>query len=119
MIDQVIHLENIFDRELRCFKNRPQNIWEFIQNSIKINLNKTCIIDENIHYTYAHILKLVYSTDSSFLKYKFKKNDRIGILFENDINFIIVSLYCIKSYLPKNKNGKIMKKDLSKLYNLF
>ena len=96
MIDQVIHLENIFDRNLRCFKNRPQNIWEFIQNSIKINLNKVCIIDQNINYSYAQILKLVNSIDSSFLKYEFKKKDRIGILFENDINFIIVSLYCIK-----------------------
>ena len=25
----------------------------------------------------------------------------------------------VKDYLPKNKNGKVMKKDLSKLYNLF
>ena len=46
MIKQEIHLENVFSRNLKCFKHRPLNIWEFIEESIRLNSKKTCIIDE-------------------------------------------------------------------------
>ena len=96
MIEQEIHLENVFNRNLKCFKNRPQNIWKFIEESIISHTKKTCIIDENKNYSYSQILKLVSSLETFFLKYNFKKKDRIGILFENDVNFVIVSLYCLR-----------------------
>ena len=96
MIEQEIHLENVFNRNLKCFKNRPQNIWKFIEESIISHNKKTCIIDENKNYSYSQILKLVSSLETFFLKYNFKKKDRIGILFENDVNFVIVSLYCLR-----------------------
>ena len=98
MIKQEIHLENVFSRNLKCFKNRPLNIWEFVEESIKLHSKKTCIIYENKNYSYSQILKLVNSLETLFLKYSFKKKDRIGILFENNINFVIVSLYCIKNF---------------------
>ena len=96
MIKQEIHLENVFSRNLKCFKHRPLNIWEFIEESIRLHSKKTCIIDENKNYSYSQILKLVNSIETLFVKYNFKKKDRIGILFENDISFVIVSLYCIR-----------------------
>ena len=96
MIEQKIHLENILDRNIKCFKKRPNNVWEFVQDSIRLNFNKTCIIDENKNYSYSQILKLINSVETLFLKYNFKKKDRIGILFENDVNFVIVSLYCLR-----------------------
>ena len=96
MIKQEIHLENVFSRNLKCFKNRPLNVWEFIEKSIRLYSKKTCIIDENKSYSYSQILKLVNSLETLFLKHNFKKKDRIGILFENDISFVIVSLYCIR-----------------------
>ena len=96
MIKQEIHLENVFSRNLKCFKNRPLNLWEFIEESIRLYSKKTCIIDENKSYSYSQILKLVNSLETLFLKHNFKKKDRIGILFENDICFVIVSLYCIR-----------------------
>ena len=46
MIKQEIHLENVFSRNLKCFKHRPLNIWEFIEESIRLHSKKTCIIDE-------------------------------------------------------------------------
>ena len=96
MIEQEIHLENVFNRNLKCFKNRPLNIWKFIEESIITHSKKTCIIDENKNYSYSQILKLINSVETLFLKYNFKKKDRIGILFENDVNFVIVSLYCLR-----------------------
>ena len=96
MIEQEIHLENVFNRNLKCFKNRPLNIWKFIEDSIITHTKKTCIIDENKNYSYSQILKLINSVETLFLKYNFKKKDRIGILYENDVNFVIVSLYCLR-----------------------
>ena len=52
MIKQEIHLENVFSRNLKCFKNRPLNVWEFIEESIRLYSKKTCIIDENKNYSY-------------------------------------------------------------------
>ena len=46
MIKQEIHLENVFSRNLKCFKHRPLNIWEFIEVSIRLHSKKTCIIDD-------------------------------------------------------------------------
>ena len=47
MIEQEIHTENIFDRNIKCFKSCKNNVWEFFQASIKINFNKNCIINES------------------------------------------------------------------------
>ena len=96
MLKYEIHLEYFFSRNLKCFKNRPLNIWKFIEESIITHTKKTCIIDENKNYSYSQILKLINSVETLFLKYNFKKKDRIGILFENDVNFVIVSLYCLR-----------------------
>ncbi len=46
IIEQEIHAENIFDRNIKYFKNRANNVWEFVQASKKINFNKNFIIDE-------------------------------------------------------------------------
>ena len=83
--EQVIHTKNIFYRNIKLFKNLTNNVWEFVQASIKINFNKNCIIDES-----------KVSCKSKFVKYQ-----------QTDYWTII------KNYLTKNKNSKIMKKDLS------
>ena len=72
MIKQEIHLENVFSRNLKCFKNRPLNVWVFIEESIRLHSKKTCIIDENKNYSYSQILELVNSLETLFLKYNFK-----------------------------------------------
>ena len=88
IIEQEIHTENIFDRNIKCFKNLQNNVWEFAKAYIKINFNKNCIIDES---------KVICK--SKFAKYQ-----------QTDYWTVI------RDYLPK-KNSKIMKKDLSNLYN--
>tara|TARA_B100001027_G_scaffold167139_1_gene118967 strand:+ start:185 stop:460 length:276 start_codon:yes stop_codon:yes gene_type:complete len=47
IIEEENHIENIFDRNIKCFKNRANNVWEFVQVSKKINFNKNFIIDES------------------------------------------------------------------------
>jgi len=68
MIKQEIHLENVFSRNLKCFKHRPLNIWEFIEEAIRLHSKKTCIIKKKKNYSYSQILKLVNSIETLFVK---------------------------------------------------
>jgi long-chain acyl-CoA synthetase len=94
-VDEVFHMEMMkeshFTSLMKVYKNRPKNLFEVLQNAATNYPEKEALVHQDTVLTYKEFVEQSSDLAGNLQKqYQVNKGDRIALLVENSIEFVLL-----------------------------
>jgi long-chain acyl-CoA synthetase len=100
-----------FNRQVKVFENRPENLIKMLEESVQKYADKEALVMGDVRLTYKEMLEKVNHIAGNLQKSMcVKKGDRIAILVGNNIEFCLLVFACAKLgaiFVPLNTRLKV------------